>query len=467
MLASAGLFLLVALVVDWRTLAALVRDVRSLISLVIFGVFGVFSMQITYTFAIGELGAGVAIVLEQLALILILFYTCVTTRRRPRPFELIGLVCAFVGLICIATQGSLTGISISKLGLMWGLLSALAYAIYVILPAHLLEKWGSLWVTGLGLFFGGISASAVVQPWTQEVHFDAAAWGAFAGIVVLGTLGAYVFYLQGVKDAGPVKASLLCCIEPVAAMIISFFWLGSPISLFDALGCASVLTMIVLITLSKSSEKQPERDSPVFMGRASVLGYYSHRLATKDDLELIRALLDKGFETQSRLKTTAAFKRYPSVQSILGALDHQLLYVVETHDKQIIAVFALDMQGDNHYSCVAEGSWLSADDPSSLNYAALRWVTVDPAVRRSGVGRYILDTAEGCARAAGKTSLRLDTHMDNLAMQKLLESAQYEPCGILEFKNRLGILRRRRMYEKLLPAQVNLGANISEAYSLD
>ncbi|MEG0217954.1 MAG: DMT family transporter, partial [Raoultibacter sp.] len=66
---------------------------------------------------------------------------------------------------------------------------------------------------------------------------------------------AYMFYLQGIADAGPVRASLLCCVEPIAAMALSYVWLHTAVSVYDLIGCALILTMVFLVT---QKEKQTE-----------------------------------------------------------------------------------------------------------------------------------------------------------------------------------------------------------------
>ena len=78
---------------------------------------------------------------------------------------------------------------------------------------------------------------------------------ALVAIVIVGTLGAYMLYLQGVNDAGPVKASLLCCVEPVSAMILALAWLHTPVSGWDLAGCALIVIMIFLVT-----EREPKTE---------------------------------------------------------------------------------------------------------------------------------------------------------------------------------------------------------------
>ena len=86
---------------------------------------------------------------------------------------------------------------------------------------------------------------------------------AFVAIVVVGTFGAYLLYLQGVADAGPVKASLLCCVEPVSATVLALVWLRTPVSMWDLIGCALIVAMIFLVT----EREQKPAAAPAFPSR--------------------------------------------------------------------------------------------------------------------------------------------------------------------------------------------------------
>ena len=56
----------------------------------------------------------------------------------------------------------------------------------------------------------------------------------------------YALYLQGVKDAGSMRASLLGTIEPVTATIATIVWLGTPFSVAEIVGFALIIAMVYL-----------------------------------------------------------------------------------------------------------------------------------------------------------------------------------------------------------------------------
>ena len=61
------------------------------------------------------------------------------------------------------------------------------------------------------------------------------------------------------KRVGAVIGGLLDVIEPVTAIIASAVWLGTVVTGWDALGCALIIGMIVLITLPEKEKKSKNK----------------------------------------------------------------------------------------------------------------------------------------------------------------------------------------------------------------
>lgn len=248
LLLGASLFLSVCLFREPRKLLAALRDARSLLRIGAFALFGVLLTQVSYVSSISYTNAGIGTVLERLGLIVIMAFACVRSRRLPRKRELWGLGLAIVGTFLIATKGTVGALSIPGEGLFWGMVSAAAFACYTLMPGKALERWGSFIVTGLAMLLGGVVATAFVRPWTIPVDITPDSAGVLAAMVLVGTFAAYLFYLQGVKDAGPVRAGLVGCVEPMSAAAFSALWLGTPFAFLDMVGFGMILVMVFLVT---------------------------------------------------------------------------------------------------------------------------------------------------------------------------------------------------------------------------
>lgn len=507
MLLSAVLFLAICLVREPGRLKAALLDKRSLIQITLFSLFGVLFMQIAYMTTIKYTTAGIGTLLEQLGLALIMLYVCVRGKRLPRVREVVGLAIAFGGTFIIATQGNPSSLAIPAEGLFWGLLSALAFMFYTLMPLKVLAKWGSFIVTGLAMLIGGVVAALFEQPWNEPVAMSGDLVFAMTVLVVVGTLIAYVLYLQGIQDAGPMRASLTSPLEPVSAMVFSTVWLGSPITAPDVVGGLLIIAMIFLVSSSSDTEEDTtpysgvRGDLPLFQGRASMVGSYQSRLATSDsaDRRAINALLEQGRQTMASLGIKEGMKKYPSPRRLVRAINEEVVYVItrpvqeaDCQDSaerdcatsesnaargflarfrkvktntQIIGMFCLDTEVDPAYEQAIDVAWPSSIEKNvqtakvlirenyaadASRYAVLRWVQVAPRVRRCGIGSYILERAEILARADGKAGIRCDVFALNTPMRQLLQKQGYVECGRIEMHSRFGATKDRIVYEKLL-----------------
>lgn len=245
-LAAGALFMIVILATDRARFVKLLHNRRHLGIMVIFTFLGIFANQLFYLVAVRMTNAGTATVLQCLQLVLIMGYTCIRSRRAPRHREIAGLVLAFGGSFLIATGGDPTVLVIPPLGLAMGLLSAVAAACISIIPVKILPEYGSSIVTGSAMFCSGIVTSLFVQPWKSVPALDGTGWLALVVLVVIGSFLAYMLYMQGVKDIGSVRASLIGTVEPVSATITSALFLGTVFAPTDIIGFICIIVMVFL-----------------------------------------------------------------------------------------------------------------------------------------------------------------------------------------------------------------------------
>ena len=252
---AALLFLAVCVAKDRDRLLGALRDRRTVAGLILFALFGILLTQLSYLTAISLTNAGTGTVMERLGLVLLTAVVCAMSRRLPYPREVAGVLLAVAGTFLIATKGSFDGLAIPPEALAWGFLLACGFVGYTLLPEKLLARWGSFVVTGVGMLIAGVIICAAERPWEVPVSFSPGMLAALAAMVLLGTFFAYLFYLQGVKEAGAMRAGLVGCIEPVAATAFSALWLGTPVTWADLAGMALILAMVVLVTV-KPKEKE-------------------------------------------------------------------------------------------------------------------------------------------------------------------------------------------------------------------
>ena len=246
----AGLLLvLLSYIKSKEQFLAFLKDKSSLFSLLLFSLFGLFLNQLAYLSAIQETNAGTATVLQYVCPVGILAYTCIKDKVAPTIAEIISMILAIGGTFLIATHGQLDQLSMTPAGLFWGLFSALTYALYIILPIKLIQKWGSILVIGVGMTISGFVAVPFTGIIGARIPMSFDIFLAFAGIILIGTVFAYTAFLKGASMVGPVKSSLLASIEPISAVFFAFMIMGDIFYPVDFLGMAMILLAVTIISL--------------------------------------------------------------------------------------------------------------------------------------------------------------------------------------------------------------------------
>ena len=233
-----------------------VKSPKIMRRMLFFGIFGLMLCQLTYLFAIHSSNAGTATVLQYTCPIFIVIYVSLKEKTVPTIMEFVAIVFALVGTFVIATHGNPFNLSLSPSGLFWGIISAFAYALYTLLPGKLIQQWGSLIVTGLGLLSGGILFYFGTASWQYTIQWQPYTFIAFIGIIGIGTIFAYSLYLEGVSLIGPVQGSLLASAEPISSVFFSIVLLGEVFQGIDIVGIVLILIAVYLITMKEQLQEK-------------------------------------------------------------------------------------------------------------------------------------------------------------------------------------------------------------------
>ena len=230
------------------------RNWRDTLGLVIFGVFGMALCQYTYFRSIVIAGAGIATVLQYLAPSMIIIYLLMRYGKRPSTGEIISVILALVGTICLMGNNGFSFESFRSDVLFWGLLSAVGVAVYSVSPVRLLATYGTIPIVGFGMLLSGLVAAALFQ----QPH-SYATWNVWTvvgcfNVVFLGTIVSFNAYLEGVKRIGAVPGSILSSIEPISAAFFGWALLGNQFNWVGILGMAMIIATVIIIALEKRGQ---------------------------------------------------------------------------------------------------------------------------------------------------------------------------------------------------------------------
>ena len=230
------------------------RNWRDTLGLIIFGVFGMALCQYTYFRSIVIAGAGIATVLQYLAPSMIIIYLLVRYGKRPSTGEIISVILALAGTICLMGNNGFSFESFRSDVLFWGLLSAVGVAVYSVSPVRLLATYGTIPIVGFGMLLSGLVAAVLFQQPHSYVTWDVWTVVGCFNVVFLGTIVSFNAYLEGVKRIGAVSGSILSSIEPISAAFFGWALLGNQFNWVGILGMAMIIATVIIIALEKRGQ---------------------------------------------------------------------------------------------------------------------------------------------------------------------------------------------------------------------
>lgn len=230
------------------------RNWRDTLGLVIFGVFGMALCQYTYFRSIVIAGAGIATVLQYLAPSMIIIYLLMRYGKRPSTGEIISVILALAGTICLMGNNGFSFESFRSDVLFWGLLSAVGVAVYSVSPVRLLATYGTIPIVGFGMLLSGSVAAVLFQQPHSYATWDVWTVVGCFNVVFLGTIVSFNAYLEGVKRIGAVSGSILSSIEPISAAFFGWALLGNQFNWVGILGMAMIIATVIIIALEKRGQ---------------------------------------------------------------------------------------------------------------------------------------------------------------------------------------------------------------------
>jgi drug/metabolite transporter (DMT)-like permease len=265
--------------------AALRVGRRDIAYLAVFGVCGLALAQYLYFVSITRLDIGIALLIANLAPVLIALWARFVAHEPVRRRLWVGLALAFAGLTLVVELWS--GITLDGVGLATSLLTALSYAVFILMADHRLAQGGDVYAL---LAWGFVFASffwAIVQPW-WSFPFDVLArdasllgrledvslpvWSLGAYVIVLGAVVPFSLLVSALRHVPPTRAVIVAMSELVLAGITAYAWLGEELGGPQIAGGILVLVGIVLAQTARAQPQQvaePAREELVTATRTA------------------------------------------------------------------------------------------------------------------------------------------------------------------------------------------------------
>ncbi len=153
------------------------------------------------------------------------------------------------------------------------------------------------------------------------------------------------------------------------------------------------------------------------------------RKATLDELMQIMAIIAQA---QQYLKLAGIDQwqdGYPCQTVVKKDLEEGTNYVL-VREGEVLATAVLQFGGDPNYEEIYEGQWLG-----SQAYGVIHRIAIADRYKGQGLGAIMLSNMENICLKRGVNSIRIDTHENNHAMQRMLQKSGFKYCGRIFLAN--------------------------------
>jgi drug/metabolite transporter (DMT)-like permease len=231
--------------------------------LLIFGIVGMLGVQYTFVATINVSSAVIATLFQFLAPIYIILFVSWMHRKLPPVAQVAGMFVTLVGLFFLLTNGSLSGITISKGTVLWGLILGFTFSFYTLYPSRLMHEWGVLVSVGWAMLIGGIALLIMNPISVVKQSYLLTEWNTALMlflIIIVGT-SAFILFLASMKYITAIETSILSSFEPLTAIIISMIWFGQVLGAWQLAGAVVMLIGVTQISIA-GSKIENEADMP-------------------------------------------------------------------------------------------------------------------------------------------------------------------------------------------------------------
>lgn len=215
------------------------------------GICSIAFFNICYFKAIGYTTLAVAAILLYTAPAIVVILSCVFLGEKLTKKKAIALVFATLGCI-LSTGVTESDISISTLGILFGLGSGIGYALYSIFGAVALKKYTSMTVTFYTFFIAALALIPVTNI-TSIVAVAKESGEVIAYSLILGvfsTLLPFLCYTRGLTYLKPGQASIIAFVEPLVATICGALIFKEALSIASGIGLILMFGSIILLNIN-------------------------------------------------------------------------------------------------------------------------------------------------------------------------------------------------------------------------
>ena len=149
------------------------------------------------------------------------------------------------------------------------------------------------------------------------------------------------------------------------------------------------------------------------------------RQANISDLDQIVEIIELSKKYFKETKIDQWQDGYPAKEDLRRDIESGNSYVLTNKD-EIVATTVISLDGESTYNSIFNGEWITNEE-----YIVMHRVAVHDRYKGKGIFKELIKEAENLALNKGIFSIKIDTHRDNISMQKAVLKNDFKKCGII------------------------------------
>lgn len=247
---SAGIILLaIGAIQHGKGIFKVFRSWQSIAQLVAYAIFGLMANMYTFYISIEKGTAAAATILQYLSPLFIVLGTLVFKKELPLRTDLIAFGVSLLGVFLAITRGNIHELAIPTDALIWGILSGVTAALYVVLPRKIVSENSPVVILGWGTLIAGFLFNIYHPIWVGAPKITPTLVTSIGAIVLIGTIFAFLSLLHSLQYAPSAVVSIVDAVQPVVTFILSIIFLNLKVSFIEILG--SILVVVAIYILQR------------------------------------------------------------------------------------------------------------------------------------------------------------------------------------------------------------------------
>lgn len=216
-----------------------------------------------WTFSVQYNGAAVATVMAFSSPAMTAILSKIFLKEKFSNIKIISILLSLGGIVFVSGAYTPSAWNLNPLGIIFGLLTGLLFAIYNLQGKHAsdthIDSWTALlysfgWATVFLLFFNiGSDLFITKQPIFTDMLWlgnSAIGWGILFFLGVAPTLGGFGLYTLSIRYLSPTTANLIATLEPAFTAIWAYFLLSEILTAPQLFGSLLLLIGVILLRFS-------------------------------------------------------------------------------------------------------------------------------------------------------------------------------------------------------------------------